>query len=85
MQNKNLRNLLLILAVVAVGAIAFIFRNITASEFSQNLASMGWARSLLFVIVGILFTLAIREIVTWYWKINRMVNLLEKIENNTRK
>ncbi|MEY4731298.1 MAG: hypothetical protein RL681_244 [Candidatus Parcubacteria bacterium] len=29
--------------------------------------------------------LAIREIVMWYWKINRIVDLLEDIEYNTRK
>lgn len=26
-----------------------------------------------------------REIITWYWKINKIVDLLEKIEKNTRK
>jgi len=31
----------------------------------------------------IIFFLLIREIVTWYWKINHIVNLLEKIEENT--
>jgi hypothetical protein len=28
--------------------------------------------------------MVIREVVTWYWKINKIVDLLEKIEKNTR-
>jgi hypothetical protein len=28
--------------------------------------------------------LVFREVLTWYWKINKMVDLLEKIEKNTR-
>lgn len=32
----------------------------------------------------VIFTL-IRELITWYWKINRTIELLEKIEMNTRK
>ncbi len=35
--------------------------------------------------VAILFFLLIREVVTWYWKMNDVVNLLEKIEKNTRR
>lgn len=31
-----------------------------------------------------LVLLLIREIATWYWKINRVVELLERIEANTR-
>ena len=31
-----------------------------------------------------LFILIIRELVTWYWKINNILSLLEKIEKNTR-
>jgi len=33
----------------------------------------------------IFFIFIIREIALWYWKINRIVALLEKIEKNTRK
>lgn len=33
-----------------------------------------------FMIVVIL----VRETLTWYWKINKVVELLEKIEENTR-
>jgi hypothetical protein len=32
----------------------------------------------------ILFFLAIRAAALWYWKVNRVVELLEKIEENTR-
>ena len=31
-----------------------------------------------------LFFLLVREIITWYWKINKIVSLLEQIEKNTR-
>jgi hypothetical protein len=37
------------------------------------------------LLILFLFFLLIREFVTWYWKLNRIVNLLEKIEENTRK
>ena len=41
------------------------------------------------IIIGIIgmtvFFLVIREIVTWYWKINKIVRSLDKIEKNTRK
>jgi hypothetical protein len=43
-------------------------------------------RSLIFwLLISFLFFLLIREIVTWYWKINKIAALLEKIEQNTRK
>lgn len=38
----------------------------------------------LVIIVILLLFLIIREIVCWYWKINKIVDLLEKIEDNTR-
>lgn len=41
----------------------------------------GWLITGLFGI-GLFFIL--REAVTWYWKINRSIELLEKIEENTR-
>jgi hypothetical protein len=37
-----------------------------------------------FVLLSILLFLAIREILTWYWKLNKISSLLEKIEENTR-
>jgi hypothetical protein len=41
----------------------------------------------LFIILGIFvfFFLLIREVLTWYWKLNKIARLLEKIEENTRK
>ena len=37
---------------------------------------------LAFGVVIILFALG-RELLAWYWKINDIIKLLEKIENNT--
>ncbi|MBP7741105.1 MAG: hypothetical protein KA104_00240 [Candidatus Pacebacteria bacterium] len=36
------------------------------------------------LLVGIILFFLLREVFTWYWKINRIVVLLEKIEQNTR-
>ncbi len=44
----------------------------------------GWGVLLYFFFACVLF-LVIREIVTWYWKLNRIEDLLEKIDENTRK
>jgi hypothetical protein len=38
-----------------------------------------------FLILIIFLFLALREVAAWYWKINKIVALLEKIEVNTRK
>lgn len=38
----------------------------------------------LLVVVAVAVALIVREIVTWYWKINQIVGLLERIEENTR-
>lgn len=41
-----------------------------------------------FIIVPFVFTIIIfiifREVLTWYWKLNKISDLLEKIEENTR-
>ncbi len=37
------------------------------------------------IIVMITLFLIGREIVTWYWKINKIIRSLDKIERNTRK
>ncbi len=39
---------------------------------------------LLYVFIGIIVFMALREFMTWYWKQNRIVELLDKIEQNTR-
>ncbi len=37
---------------------------------------------LLYLFWGFIFFMVIRELVTWYWKINRITDLLEKIEKH---
>ncbi len=39
---------------------------------------------LVFLIGAFLLFFILRELFTWYWKINEVVALLEKIEQNTR-
>lgn len=38
----------------------------------------------IFIPFAILVFVALREVLTWYWKLNKISNLLEKIEENTR-
>lgn len=40
---------------------------------------------LIFLFFAFIFFLIIREIVTWYFKINKAIRILERIERNTRK
>lgn len=41
--------------------------------------------SIVLWIIGLLVLFLItRELITWYWKINEIVSLLKKIEENTR-
>ena len=37
-----------------------------------------------FIFVVVILFLIFREMVTWYWKINEVITLLAKIEENTR-
>ncbi|EKE11604.1 MAG: hypothetical protein ACD_15C00047G0002 [uncultured bacterium] len=37
------------------------------------------------ILIAISFAFLIREIALWYWKVNDVIDLLEKIERNTRK
>ncbi len=37
------------------------------------------------LLIGTVALFILREVLTWYWKINKMVDLLEKIEKNTRR
>lgn len=48
--------------------------------FSSLFFSKGF---LLFIIISFLIFILIREFFTWYWKINRIISLLEDIEENT--
>lgn len=78
MENKNLK---LTVSILIVGFLAALF-----IIWYQN-PGIGLGDPIVSILVGIAgsvaFFLIIREIVTWYWKINRMVDLLEKIEKNT--
>ena len=38
----------------------------------------------IYIAAAFLFFLLIREIVMWYWKINKIVGLLEDIKENTK-
>ena len=49
------------------------------SDLIQN----NWLMLLLLFVVWLLIWLIIREIRTWYWKINDILVLLKKIETNT--
>ena len=48
-------------------------------ESSAILMALG-----IFAFISLVLFLVLREIVTWYWKINKAIGLLEKIEENTR-
>lgn len=39
---------------------------------------------LLYLFWAFIFFMVIRELVTWYWKINKIVDRLDQIEKNTR-
>jgi hypothetical protein len=39
----------------------------------------------IFIIFGIVIFFVSREILTWYWKLNKIVRILERIERNLRK
>jgi len=36
------------------------------------------------VLLGLLLLFILREVLAWYWKINKIIRLLERIEENTR-
>ena len=40
---------------------------------------------LIWIVIGIVLFFLVREILLWYWKVNKAIELLEKIEKNTRK
>lgn len=50
------------------------------NSFVDFLTSRPWV----ILFAGFLAFILLREILTWYWKVNKIVNLLEKIEENTR-
>lgn len=87
--NKNLQNQLILYAIslgVLIIAIALFIANYQNSQIEAGNMMRYFFNLKTFIIIGIflaLFFLVIREIVTWYWKINHIVSLLEKIEKNT--
>lgn len=48
----------------------------------ENLGTSVFALLIALTIVAVIF-LVCRELMCWYWKINRTIELLEKIEANT--
>ncbi|OHA87735.1 MAG: hypothetical protein A3A96_02105 [Candidatus Zambryskibacteria bacterium RIFCSPLOWO2_01_FULL_39_39] len=51
----------------------------------MNLNNFLSSESFIFLLVAIIFFIVVREILTWYWKINKAIRILERIERNTRK
>jgi len=49
-----------------------------------QLIGINQSNILIILIVIFVIFLIIRELLTWYWKINKIVRLLEQIEENTR-
>jgi len=39
----------------------------------------------LVIVLTVLAFLVFRELLTWYWKLNRIIRILERIEKNLRK
>jgi len=78
MENKNLQLTVSILSAgIVVSLFIFWYQN-SGIRMDSPIVSV-----LVAIVGAIAFFLIIREILTWYWKINRVVNLLEKIEKNT--
>ena len=78
MENKNLQLTVSILSAgIVVGLFIFWYQN-SGIRMDSPIVSV-----LVAIVGAIAFFLIIREILTWYWKINRIVSLLEKIEKNT--
>lgn len=61
-------------------------KNVNAPGFNMlgfsNIGMIDIFFVMFFILAGFVL---IRELITWYWKINRIIELLEKIEENTRK
>jgi len=50
----------------------------------QNINNLFGINGIGFVILAIFIFFVLRELFTWYWKLNKIVKLLEDIEENTR-
>lgn len=47
--------------------------------------SFNWADIIFYLFWAFLFFMVIREVLIWYWKLNKITDLSEKIEKNTNK
>ncbi len=50
----------------------------------QNITNLFGFNGVGFLIFVIFIFFVLRELFTWYWKLNKIVRLLEDIEENTR-
>jgi small-conductance mechanosensitive channel len=97
MLDKNKKNspfLILIASFMSAVLITFVYlytgdnqnKSVNTSNFNMlgfsNIGMIDIFFAVSFIFVGFVL---IRELITWYWKINRAIELLEKIEENTRK
>lgn len=97
MLNKDKKNspfLILITSFMSAVLITFVYlytgdnqnKTVNASNFNilgfPNIGIIDILFAMFFILAGFVL---IRELITWYWKINRIIELLEKIEENTRK
>jgi hypothetical protein len=68
---------------MAANSLSSSFARQTASSAGSGFSAIEVALTAVIVLgVILLIILLVREIVTWYWKINRMVELLESIDKN---
>lgn len=54
-------------------------------ELSKDITQEIYKRLFIFFIIYIIFILAIRWVVCWYWKINKRTELLEQIAEQTNR
>lgn len=66
------------------GIVGFWESTQTNNSPAKTFLGSNYLEYFIFIFIGlILFFLLVRELITWYWKINKIVRLLEKIERNT--
>lgn len=65
------------------GGLLHLFNKINMN-ITSFLPSIHLSDLLLYLFWGFIFFMVIRELVTWYWKINKISDTLDKIEKNTR-
>ena len=74
--------------LVIVGYAAVSSSNFSAGRVSHGMAGSSSSGTLVtfwtMLIIVVLVFLLVRAIMLWYWKIDKIVGLLEQIEKNTR-